>query len=158
MSEETRMITINLTQHKATSEQIEAGVLDLPLEMQEELKTLLTFEYLPSVEDIERIARMVSRLALRVLVLQLENSESPVVQAAIILQESGVKTAIGQVGYYFQFMIGGAPFLMAPLENALKSVFLKPVYAFSARESVDTIIDDKVVKTSVFKHLGFVEA
>ena len=49
-------------------------------------------------------------------------------------------------------MIGGAPWLMAPLENELKDAGITPHYAFSKRVSVEK--DGK--KISIFKHLGFV--
>ena len=56
-------------------------------------------------------------------------------------------------------MIGGAPYLMGPLEAALKQVGIRPLYAFSVRESVETVLQDGTVrKTNVFRHLGFVEA
>jgi len=56
-------------------------------------------------------------------------------------------------------MIGGAPFLMAPLEAALKQVGVTPYYAFSVRESVEKVDrDGNVVKVNVFKHQGFIEA
>lgn len=56
-------------------------------------------------------------------------------------------------------MIGGAPFFMAPLERALMDRGVKPVYAFSMRESVEvTAADGSVTKRSVFRHEGFVEA
>lgn len=56
-------------------------------------------------------------------------------------------------------MIGGAPFLMAPLEEALRTVGLSPVYAFSTRETVeDHLPDGSVRKTQVFRHSGFVPA
>lgn len=54
-------------------------------------------------------------------------------------------------------MIGGAPFLMRPLEDALMSKNITPLYAFSKRESVEeTQEDGSVIKKSVFKHMGFV--
>lgn len=54
-------------------------------------------------------------------------------------------------------MIGGAPFLMHPLHEALEAVGVEPVYAFSRRESVEQVADDgSVTKKSVFRHLGFV--
>jgi len=53
-------------------------------------------------------------------------------------------------------MIGGAPFFMSYLEEALRYRGLTPVYAFSQRESVEQVIDDKTVKTSVFVHKGFI--
>lgn len=55
-------------------------------------------------------------------------------------------------------MIGGAPFFMAPLEEELRSRGIRVMYAFSERVSIETLVDGEVVKRSVFKHLGFVEA
>jgi hypothetical protein len=57
--------------------------------------------------------------------------------------QSGFKTA----------MIGGAPFFMSTLEKALIDAGIKPVYAFSVRDS----IEKDGIKTSVFRHIGFVE-
>ena len=57
-----------------------------------------------------------------------------------------------------QVMLGGAPFLMGTLEAVLKDNGIKPLYAFSKRISVEkTNPDGTVVKTSEFKHMGFVE-
>jgi len=48
---------------------------------------------------------------------------------------------------------------MAPLERALRSSDLIPLYAFSRRESVEEVADDgTVTKRSVFRHSGFVPA
>lgn len=56
-------------------------------------------------------------------------------------------------------MIGGAPWLMARLQKELQEQGHRVVYAFSQRESVETQNEDgEVVKTSVFKHIGFVQA
>ena len=55
-------------------------------------------------------------------------------------------------------MIGGAPYLMSALEEALIKKGINPLYAFSKRESVEkTLSDGRVEKTQVFRHLGFVE-
>ena len=55
-------------------------------------------------------------------------------------------------------MIGGAPYLMGALEQALWDAGITPVYAFSRRESVEvTESDGSVTKKAVFRHLGFVE-
>lgn len=55
-------------------------------------------------------------------------------------------------------VIGGAPYLMSALEEALLEKGVRPIYAFSVRESVETTgPDGQVVKTSVFKHAGWVE-
>ena len=54
-------------------------------------------------------------------------------------------------------MIGGAPYFMSSLEKALREVGIKPVYAFSVRQSVEkTLPDGTVQKLNVFKHVGFV--
>jgi hypothetical protein len=56
-------------------------------------------------------------------------------------------------------MIGGAPYLMALLESALRSRGIKPLYAFSERRSVEfTSPSGEVEKRSVFQHLGFYDA
>ena len=55
-------------------------------------------------------------------------------------------------------MIGGAPFLMAALEKALRAYKITPIYAFSKREVTETTLPDgSVEKKSVFKHIGFIE-
>ena len=55
-------------------------------------------------------------------------------------------------------MVGGAPYLMGPLEEALRVEGVTPLYAFSRRESVEmTLPDGSVKKTMVFRHLGFIE-
>lgn len=60
---------------------------------------------------------------------------------------------------YNAVMLGGAPFLMGRLETALKSEGVKVVYSFTERKSVESTDENgNVVKKSVFKHVGFVEA
>nr|DAS11089.1 MAG TPA: hypothetical protein [Caudoviricetes sp.] len=55
-------------------------------------------------------------------------------------------------------MIGGAPYLMHALETALKAKGFKVLYSFTQRESVEsTDADGNVVKTAVFRHVGFIE-
>jgi hypothetical protein len=57
-----------------------------------------------------------------------------------------------------QVMIGGAPFFMAFLIESLKKRGFRPLFAFSKRVSVENVGEDgRVVKTSVFKHEGFIE-
>lgn len=70
-------------------------------------------------------------------------------ELAVIAAKSGFGAA----------MIGGAPFLMPPLEAALKAAGIRVLYAFSRRESVEeTLPDGSVRKTQVFRHAGWVEA
>ena len=51
-------------------------------------------------------------------------------------------------------MLGGAPYFMPVLELVLNRRGINVVYAFSVRESIE--VDG--VKTSVFKHVGWVTA
>lgn len=119
----------NLTQHSASAEQIEAGVTDMVGKDLESLKALLTFQDIPSAAEIDRRAQEITRLAKGALYGQSERKA----------------------------MIGGALWLMAPLTFYLKAAGIIPVFAFSKRESVERVVDGKTVKTSMFRHIGFVE-
>lgn len=119
---------VNLTQHPATPEQLSAGVVDLPTAEREVLGRLLTFDDLPTREDVSDRAAAVAMLA------------------ATAFEDHPV-----------QAMIGGAPYLMAPLEAALTNQGIQPVYAFSVRESVEAVQPDgSIRKVNVFRHGGFV--
>ena len=68
---------------------------------------------------------------------------------AALANHSGAKAA----------MIGGAPYLMGHLETQLRLRNIKPLYAFSRRESKEvTLADGSVRKTNIFHHLGWVTA
>ena len=116
---------VNLTQHAVSDEQKLAGVVE-PAE-KERVKTLLTFDDLPTLEMMRERAAELADIA-----------AAEKVDAA---------------------MIGGAPYFMAPLEVALLWKGVKPLYAFSRRETVEEQLPEGGVrKTAVFRHLGFVEA
>jgi hypothetical protein len=133
------MTVLNLTQHASSSEQIEAGVIDLDKEHKEELVKLLTFEELPSANELAERQVAIAQLA------------------SNFLQEKGLTEPTPDQEDRFAVMIGGAPFLMGGLEAALKCTGLRPVYAFSRRESVEAVQEDgSVRKVAVFRHLGFV--
>ena len=122
---------LNLTQHQASTEQVEAGVVDLTGADLDELKRLLTFVDLPREGEPEERARAIADIARRASVAVAEGEE-----------------VFG--------MIGGAMWLMAPLEKALANAGIAPVYAFSVRESVEeTLPDGSIKKTAVFRHKGF---
>lgn len=53
---------LNLTQHVATPEQKAAGVVDLPQEKRQKLIALLTFEELPTRDEINRRASDIADL------------------------------------------------------------------------------------------------
>ena len=115
---------INLTQHEATPEQVREGVVET--RNKEEVRKLLTFEELPTTEEIFRRARRLAEIALY----------------------EGAEAA----------MIGGAPYLMGPLEQELRGVGVIPVYSFTERRVVEESQPDGTVrKVAVFRHQGFVE-
>lgn len=58
-------------------------------------------------------------------------------------------------------MIGGAPYLMGPLVEALATEWppIQALFAFSQRESIEEVLPDgSTRKTAVFRHKGFVPA
>ena len=121
---------INLTQHNASPEQVAAGVVDVPAELKSDLSALLTFSTLPTKEELSEAAMKVAAMA----VICTQGSTAPAA------------------------MIGGAPFLMAALEVALRHCGIKPLYAFSERVSEEKMdADGTVRKVNIFKHKGFVE-
>lgn len=69
-------------------------------------------------------------------------------QLAEIARQSGAPSA----------MIGGAPWLMAPLQQALLDAGIHPLYAFSRRLVVERPqADGSVWKRMLFRHAGFVD-
>lgn len=121
---------INLTQHVSTPEQKMAGVVDLDGSALEELHRLLTFNSIPAQTEIWGRAHKIAALAAAAL--------------------------SGSIGKSFA-MVGGAPFLMSALEQELSIIRIEPLYAFSRRESEETLAaDGSVKKTAVFRHVGFV--
>ena len=116
---------VNLTQHQASAEQIEAGVFETA--DRTAVDRLLTFDVCPSMADIRERAGTLAKIA----------------------RGAGAEAA----------MVGGASYLMAPLERALRLANIKPLYAFSKRESLETRLPDgSVRKTQIFKHEGWVDA
>lgn len=127
---------LNLTQHPASAEQVEAGVKDVTPKNKREIVSLLTFESLPEREEIVERARAIAALAL----------------------SEGLQSHENGTPFSDSAMIGGAPFMMGALEEALVEVGVRPLYAFSLRESVEeTSPSGEVKKVSVFRHLGFVD-
>lgn len=119
----------NATQHAATAEQKEQGVVDLPEEARKELSKLLTFDELPTAEVLR--------------------ARSTIVAGFVMAAGASPGDRV---------MLGGAPFFMEELSHACRECGLVPVFAFSRRESVEKVMPDgSVQKASVFRHLGFVE-
>lgn len=120
---------LNLTQHRATPEQIAAGVVDLSDADRASLARALTFDELPAALPLKARAGSIAMMA----------------------------SGCFPPGEPRSAMIGGAPYLMAPLELALWAANIRPLYAFSQRESVEEQKPDgSVEKKAVFRHAGFV--
>jgi len=129
------MIILNLTQHQATSEQVAAGVVDVEGEDRDFLIKKLTFDDMPTRDEIRDAAYSVTELA-----------DNWFADYGVDLSEMAA-------------LIGGAPWFMSTLEHALKEKGIKVLYAFSKRESVEEMQEDgSVKKHMVFRHLGFLEA
>jgi hypothetical protein len=80
-------------------------------------------------------------------------SASEIIEHADAIAKMAKKTGCDKA------MIGGALFLMSPLERSLRKVGVEPVYAFSVRESIErTTPDGTVLKENKFRHEGFVPA
>lgn len=126
---------LNLTQHAATEEQKAAGVVDMSPVDQEMLRCVLTFSAIPTAQETWSKAMGLLTMAMR--------------EFNALGVPEGERTAL----------IGGALWLMEPLAIALRDCDIKPVFSFSQRESAEeTRTDGSVVKTNVFRHVGFVEA
>ena len=124
---------LNLTQHRATPDQIEAGVVELPQESQQILKELLTFESAPSKAEIVLRAIAITKMA------------------KFIPQGMSIPCDFA--------MVGGAPYLMGALCGSLWAQNITPRFSFTERRSVEeTLPDGSVRKSSVFVHLGWVTA
>jgi len=127
---------LNLTQHQATPEQLAAGVVNLPDDKRAALADALTVTTLPDRESIEARCDYIAELACQN-GLGGDDEDDPHPKMA---------------------MIGGAPWLMSTLEQALTGRGITPLYAFSVRESTERILPDGTVqKINVFKHAGFVK-
>jgi len=121
---------INLTQHLATPEQVNEGVVDYkPTKVwqpsREDLLKLLTFEELPTRYHIYTRAEKIAD--------------------CVDTEE------------YELAMIGGALWLMPILAEKLELRGIQPIYSFSQRVSEEVYLPDgSVKKVQNFKHIGFV--
>lgn len=137
---------VNLTQHALTKEQYIYNNEELTVvtykpyaEVQNDIVEFLTFNKIPTKEEILKRADLLAIIASNTIRQAEDLSEIPATR----------KYAL----------IGGAPYLMGPLEKALKEKGIQPLYAFSKRVSVETTQPDgSVLKTAKFVHEGYIEA
>ncbi len=115
-----KMMILNLTKQIASAEQIEAGVVEPSSDLKDVIVDLLTFGELPSPKNIEDRAHDLAQLLdFNNLAIE-DDDEDPNFQYALI---------------------GGENFLMPALEQAIKALSKKPLYAFLKGD----------------KHIGFIE-
>ena len=120
---------LNLTQHTATFEQTQDGVIEPSQEVKGEIQKLITFD-----RTVMNSPQQISERA----------------KALVAL----VKSAYPETT---QAMVGGALYFMPALVAELKANDIQPFFSYTDRVSVETHnADGSVTKTLVFKHLGFV--
>ena len=128
------MAILNLTQHNSTADQINAGIIDLPVDFQTVLKELLTFPTTYTRKDLEQRALQIHEL---------------------IRDMCGEHFGASPKHALDGVMIGGMPSFMPVLEATLISKGIRVGYACTERKSVDkTLPDGSVQKTAVFVHAG----
>ena len=142
-------IIVNLTQHQATPEQRRVGVFDLEGQELATLKELLTFVDLPSKEEIQTKAKAIAELAYKA-------AECPACDR--IGGYCGGSCSGSRNWFRCGAMIGGAGYLIPALTEELKARGFEVLQSFTKREVVETTSPSgEVIKTAVFRHVGFVE-
>ena len=155
-------VILNLTQHNASKEQVQAGVVDLPEPYNSRLKELLTFTEISSCDEVKKRAGAIYDLVIDFCL----DENSPVkdgVKEMIIDDngEFGDKYEVNEAEFRkfgIAFMIGGALWLMKPLIEELENIGT-PLLAFTKRVTEEVKqLDGSVKKVAVFKHEGFIPA
>jgi len=140
---------INLTQHIGTAAQAVVEPRN-----KAEVQRLLTFSEAPTGTEINDRAKALAALAAS------ETGACHYCGMTNCEYGRGAEPVCGCYGEpeYAAAMVGGAPYLMGPLDLALRAVGVRPVYSFSVRRSVDEPQPDgSVKKVAVFEHGGWVE-
>lgn len=123
------MKIVNLTQFDETQAQILEGVFSMSDEDKAKVRELITFEEIPTVEEMRKRAHEISFIAYG------------------YLAQRGATHA----------MISGAPYFAKYLEQELRDSGLTPIYSFSKRRSETRIMPDGSTKvTAMFEHAGWV--
>jgi hypothetical protein len=113
---------------------VAAGVVDLSDAGRQVLGRWLTFDSLPTADQLVERAELIAQAA------------------------TGDSLSVDVLPGCMFAMLGGAPFFMSALENALIDRGITPLYAFSVRSSTEEALPDGTVrKVNTFKHLGFVQ-
>lgn len=153
---------INLTQHEAAPDQLEQGLEDLAPKARAELKDLLTVseEELNASTDglFQQLidARVSGIIALIWPRIMREHQTRAALVHDLHQQGDPLDAWNASREPLFSALIGGAPYLVDALKVRLIELGIKPVYATTARKSVEKTSPEGVVtKTQVFEHLRF---
>ncbi len=158
------MRILNLTQHTLTLEQeINGAYTD---HNHEGIKKALTFTEMPDKDMVqEKVIELldyVHEAFLNLTQMRFQNAFEGMQEIGYSDEEAetaGLAAINNAASFEFAIMIGGAPYLMAPLESALKQCGFRVVYAYSERIGKELVQPNgKVLKSFEFKHLGFYEA
>ena len=153
-------LILNLTQHQASKEQLDAGVIDLPDSYKEKLVELLTFTDLANSDEIKARAGAIYDLVIDFCLDENSPIKDEVKEMIISTNEKfGDKYEINEKEFRkfnIAFMIGGALWLMKPLIEELENIGT-PLFAFTKRvvEEVKQP-DGSTKKIAIFKHEGFI--
>ena len=153
------MQILNLTQHIATPAQVEQNVVEFS--NKQRITDLLTFNEVPTKATIRQRAELLADIAMEHFQNEFDNGvfETDIFRAAQVFAAHPATFPTAAKLLHCKAMIGGAPYLMAELEKELWHLGIEPVYAFTKRESVESVDENgNVTKTAVFKHAGFVSA
>ena len=155
------MTIINLTNHRATAEQREAGVRDVS--DVDHLSNLLTIKVggengFATISPLNQQVLLESRAAAiisdYVTPVALDKVQEFKLSGDRIADYNAIRSAQSVT-----CMVGGFPPLVEELVRQLRRLGHEPMYALSDRVSVEeTLEDGSIRKTQVFKHLGFYPA
>lgn len=156
---------INMTQHQATQEQLDNGVIELDADLKSQLIKLLTVEDISEVihyRNLEVRANQIIALATEQIARMADaqgESLAPVFKAARALDKFTLTPTHLNSYYGVAVMLGGAPWMMPALEKVAHLRGLSVCYAFSKRVSEEQHQPDgSVKKVNTFKHQGFIWA
>lgn len=147
---------INATQHQATEDQRQEGVEQFGTHGSwdlEDLKQVLTVVGLPTADVLDE------KVDLLVKMLEDEYSQANTWCTHTYVNYNDVEDIPYITTITKSVMLGGYFPLVIKLTETLKSKGWKVVFSHTERQSVESVNDaGEVVKTAVFKHVGFVEA
>jgi hypothetical protein len=161
-----RELILNLTQHNATLEQKSQGVVDLPPEVHNRLRALLTFKVegmggLLNHEKPVLVVKDRARTIVKSVVIPYILNEFALTLDGLGLSVSGLDWSAlirmgKENGISFGAMIGGAPYLMPILQTDLILQGVDVLYSLSERVSEEAFMPDGTIEKRVsFQHKGF---